>query len=56
MKTIERKIQQHIEEEKDQHKIPQDKNMQDQQQRIIIEQHRIEKKCIIEQQDQQERF
>ena len=53
MQIMERQRQQHIEEDKYQHKLPQDKNLQNQQQYIIIEQHRIEQQHIIEQQEQQ---
>ena len=56
MQIIERQRQQHIEEEKYQHELPQDQNIQDQQKRIIIEQHCIEQQRIIEQQEQQGRF
>ena len=53
MQSIERQRQQYIEEEKDKHKLPQDQNLQDQQQQIVIERHRIEQQLIIEQQYQQ---
>ena len=56
MQIIEQQRQQHIEEEKYQHELPQDQNIQDQQKRIIIEQHCIEQQRIIEQQEQQGRF
>ena len=56
MQIIEQQRLQHIEEEKDQHKLPQYQNLQYQQQCIIVEQHRIEQERIIEQQEQQERF
>ena len=56
IQIIEQQRDHNIEEEKDQHELPQDENLQDQQQHIIIEQHRIEQQRIIEQHKQQERF